>query len=115
MYAIIEESGSQRKVVTGDVISVDLLNSGQATIGQAITFDKVLVVGEVGGSAKVGAPYVAGASVKGEVVTPDVKGEKLVIQKFQAKNDRRPAARSLAWRHATLDLASHASPPSPVT
>ena len=85
MYAIIEESGSQRKVVTGDVIYVDLLNSGQATIGQAITFDKVLVVGEVGGSAKVGAPYVAGASVKGEVVTPDVKGEKLVIQKFQAK------------------------------
>jgi large subunit ribosomal protein L21 len=85
MYAIIEESGSQRKVVTGDVISVDLLSSGQATIGQAITFDKVLVVGEVGGSAKVGAPYVAGASVKGEVVTPDVKGEKLVIQKFQAK------------------------------
>jgi large subunit ribosomal protein L21 len=85
MYAIIEESGSQRKVVTGDVISVDLLNSGQATIGQAITFDKVLVVGEVGGSAKVGAPYVAGASVKGEVVTPDVKGEKLYIQKFQAK------------------------------
>ncbi len=85
MYAIIEESGSQRKVVTGDVISVDLLNSGQATVGQAITFDKVLVVGEVGGTAKVGAPYVAGASVKGEVVTPDVKGEKLYIQKFQAK------------------------------
>jgi large subunit ribosomal protein L21 len=85
MYAIIEESGSQRKVVTGDVISVDLLSSGQATIGQAITFDKVLVVGEVGGSAKVGAPYVAGAFVKGEVVTPDVKGEKLYIQKFQAK------------------------------
>ncbi|MEI7658520.1 MAG: 50S ribosomal protein L21 [Phycisphaerae bacterium] len=85
MYAIIEESGSQRKVVTGDVISVDLLGSGQATIGQAITFDKVLVVGEVGGSAKVGAPYVAGATVKGEVVTPDVKGEKLYIQKFQAK------------------------------
>jgi large subunit ribosomal protein L21 len=85
MYAIIEESGSQRKVITGDVISVDLLSSGQATVGQAITFDKVLVVGEVGGTAKVGAPYVAGASVKGEVVTPDVKGEKLYIQKFQAK------------------------------
>ena len=92
MYAIIEESGSQRKVVTGDVISVDLLSSGQATIGQAITFDKVLVVGEVGGSAKVGAPYVAGASVKGEVVTPDVKGEKLYIQKFREKK---------AWQRKT--------------
>ena len=71
MYAIIEESGSQRKVVSGDEIFIDLLDSGQATIGQAVNFDKVLVVGEVGGSAKVGAPYVAGA--------------KLFIQKFQAK------------------------------
>ena len=85
MYAIIEESGSQRKVVSGDEIFIDLLDSGQATFGQAVNFDKVLVVGEVGGSAKVGAPYVAGATVKGEVVEPLVKGEKLFIQKFQAK------------------------------
>jgi ribosomal protein L21 len=39
----------------------------------------------VSGTAKVGAPYVAGASVKGEVVEPLVKGEKIYIQKFQAK------------------------------
>jgi large subunit ribosomal protein L21 len=85
MYAIIEESGSQRKVIQGEEILVDLLEEGLAAAGSPVKFDKVLVVGEVGGSAKVGQPYVAGATVTGEVVEPLVMGEKLYIQKFQAK------------------------------
>lgn len=85
MYAIIEESGSQRKVVQGDLIIVDLLNSGDVAVGESITFDKVLIVGDIGGSAKIGVPYVSGASVTGEVVESNVLGEKLYIQKFQAK------------------------------
>ncbi len=85
MYAIIEESGGQRTVAQGDEILIDLLNGGEAQVGQAVTFDKVLVVGEVGGSAKVGQPYVAGASVKAEVVTPLELGEKIDIHKQRAK------------------------------
>jgi large subunit ribosomal protein L21 len=85
MYAIIEESGSQRKVVSGDEFLADLLSEGQAKVGDAVTFDKVLVVGEVGGSAKIGQPYVKGAKVTAEVVEPFVKGEKVHIQKFGAK------------------------------
>jgi large subunit ribosomal protein L21 len=85
MYAIIEESGSQRKVTQGDEILVDLIDEGQAEAGKKITFGNVLVVGEVGGTAKIGTPYVAGASVTAEVVEPVVKGEKLHIQHFQAK------------------------------
>jgi large subunit ribosomal protein L21 len=85
MYAIIEESGSQRRVAEGDTILIDLLSNGDATQGSTITFDKVLVVGEVGGGAKLGQPYVAGASVTAEVVDPSVLGEKLVVQKFREK------------------------------
>ncbi len=85
MYAIIDESGSQRKVTQGEEILVDLLDEGLAEAGKKITFSNVLVVGEVGGSAKVGAPFVAGASVTAEVVEPVVKGDKLHIQHFQAK------------------------------
>ncbi|MBI1190191.1 MAG: 50S ribosomal protein L21 [Tepidisphaera sp.] len=85
MYAIIEESGSQRKVVQGDEILVDLMDAGQAAVGAAVTFDKVLVVGEIGGQAKLGQPYVAGAKVSGEVVEPVVLGEKLFVQKFREK------------------------------
>lgn len=85
MYAIIEESGGQRKVVEGDQILIDLHQKGEAKTGDPITFDRVLVVGEVGGGAKVGQPYVDGASVTAEIIEPMVHGEKLRIQKFKPK------------------------------
>jgi large subunit ribosomal protein L21 len=85
MYAIIEESGSQRKVTQGEEFLIDLLEDGNAAAGKAVTFDKVLVVGEVGGGAKFGQPYVAGATVAAEITQPVVLGEKLHIQHFQAK------------------------------
>ena len=85
MYAIIEESGSQRKVTQGEVVLIDLLDEGLSEAGKSITFDKVLVVGEIGGTAKIGVPYVAGATVTCEVVEPIVLGDKLHIQHFQAK------------------------------
>ena len=87
MYAIIEESGGQRRVTQGDEILVDLLDGGEATAGQAVTFDRVLVVGEPGGAAKVGRPYVAGATVTAEVVKPLVMGEKVHIYKIRPKKD----------------------------
>jgi len=85
MYAIIEESGGQRKVTQGEEILVDLLEDGLAKAGATVTFDKVLVVGEVGGSAKLGQPFVTGATVTGEVIEPMVKGDKLTIWKFRPK------------------------------
>lgn len=85
MYAIIEESGSQRRVVAGDKIYIDLFNEGNAKPGDTITFDKVLLVGEPGGAAKIGRPYLAGASVTAEIVEPLVKGDKIVIWKHRPK------------------------------
>ncbi len=92
MYAVIAESGGQRRVVQGDEILIDLVDSGSLEAGKTITFDRVLVVGETGGSAKLGQPFVAGASVTAEVIEPMVKGEKLYIQKFQPKK---------AWKKKT--------------
>ncbi len=87
MYAIIEESGGQRKVCEGDEILIDLYQSGEADAGSAIEFDKVLLVGDESdaGKAKIGRPYVEGASVAGEIIEPLVKGEKIHIYKFKAK------------------------------
>ncbi len=85
MYAIIAESGSQRRVSQGEEILVDLLEEGNAGVGKTVTFDKVLVVGEVGGTAKLGQPYVAGAKVTGEVLESVVLGEKIYVQKFREK------------------------------
>lgn len=85
MYAIIEDSGAQRSVRKDEIVLVDLLDEGQAKAGQKVSFSKVLLVGKGDGKASVGRPYVAGASVSGEVVEPVVMGEKLHIQKFRTK------------------------------
>lgn len=87
MYAIIEESGGQRKVTKGEEFLTDLVDDGQAKPGKSITFDRVLVVGEGEGKAKLGQPYVAAASVTVEVVEPVVLGEKVHIYKIRPKKD----------------------------
>jgi large subunit ribosomal protein L21 len=85
MYAIIQEGGGQRLVRKNEELLIDLLNEGQAKAGGEVSFDQVLVVGETGGKAKVGKPFVSGASVKAKVLDPVVLGDKIHIQKFQAK------------------------------
>ena len=85
-YAIIEESGGQRKVTDGEIIYIDLYNSGESKAGDKIDIDKVLVVGAVGGDAKLGEPYVKGAKVTLEITEPMVKGDKLFIHKFRTKS-----------------------------
>jgi len=80
MYAIIEESGKQYKVTSGDRIRVDRdFNEDE----KSITFDKVLLVaGE--GSPKIGAPLVGGATVTADVIGA-VKGPKIDIQKYKRR------------------------------
>ena len=87
MYAIIEESGGQRKVIEGEEILIDLHASGEADKGSTISFDKVLLLGDESdaGKSKIGKPYVDGASVGAEILEPMVKGEKLHIYKFKPK------------------------------
>ena len=85
MYAIIEESGGQRKVTDGEQILIDLHNGGESSAGETITFDKVLLVSDGEGKSTIGRPYVDGAAVTAEVVEPVVKGDKLHIYKFRPK------------------------------
>jgi large subunit ribosomal protein L21 len=85
MYAIISADGRQYKVQSGDVIQIDLREG--AGPGDAVTFDKVLLVSGEGG-VQVGQPVVAGASVTAEVVSQD-QGEKLYIQKMRRRKNFR--------------------------
>lgn len=78
MYAILETGGKQYKVSEGDVIYVEKLGVDD---GAAVTFDKVLAVGD-GENLTVGAPYVDGASVSG---TADKTGKKKKINIFKMK------------------------------
>jgi len=90
MYAIINEGGGQRKVRQGDEFLTDLIDGGTAQVGKAVKFDQVLLVGDAsGGAAKIGKPFVPGASVACEITEAVVMGEKVYIQYFQAKKGSR--------------------------
>lgn len=79
MYAIIETGGKQLKVEAGDTIFVEKLD---VEAGQKVTFDKVLLIGDK--TAKVGAPYIKGASVEA-TVEKQGKEKKVTIYKYNAK------------------------------
>ena len=64
MYAVIKTGGKQYKVVAGEKIKVEQI---PAEVGSEVTIDQVLAVGE-GEQIKIGAPLVAGASVKVTVI-----------------------------------------------
>lgn len=81
MFAVIQTGGKQYKVASGDVIRVEKL-AGEA--GAEVVLDQVLMVGD-----KIGAPVVAGASVKATVVA-QARGEKVIIfKKRRRQNSRR--------------------------
>lgn len=84
MYAIVETGGKQYRVQEGDVITVEKLD---LNAGDKVEFDKVLLLNN-DAEMKVGAPYVEGAKVFGEVVE-NGKGKKVIIFKYKAKKDYR--------------------------
>jgi len=80
VYAIIETGGKQYKVNAGDIIQVEKLD---VEAGTSYTFDKVLLLAE-GEKVTCGAPYVAGAAVKANVIG-DGKAKKVIVYKFKSK------------------------------
>ena len=87
MYAIIEDSGTQIKVASGDVVDIDIRELGDE---KTLTFDRVLLVGdpESGADATIGSPYVDGATVSAEIVK-EFKGEKIDVIKFKRRKGYR--------------------------
>lgn len=84
MYAIIETGGKQYKVQEGDIVYVEKLNADE---GQAISFDKVLLMSGDAGLVP-GKPYVDGAKVEGTVLGQG-KSKKIIVYKYKAKKNIR--------------------------
>ena len=98
MYAIVEINGQQFKVEEGKKLFVNHIQGAES--GQAVEFDKVLLVDN--GTNTVGAPTVEGAKVVCEVLSPLVKGDKVLI--FHKK--RRKGYRKLnGYRHQYTELS----------
>ena len=97
-FAIVETGGKQVKVTEGASITVEKLDVKD---GGKITFDKVVLLDD-GKTTKVGAPYVQGSTVEGEVVTT-AKGKKIYVEKFKSKTGY---SRKLGHRqlHSTVTI-----------
>ena len=80
MYAVLETSGKQYRVAAGDTLEVDRL---EAEAGKPFVFDKVLFVGNEGKFA-IGAPTVANATIKADIVE-HFRGEKKVAFKMKRR------------------------------
>src|SRR5690606_25893969 len=64
MYAVIKTGGKQYRVAAGQKLKIEQI---PADIGQEISLDQVLSVGE-GEQLKIGTPFVSGAVVKATVL-----------------------------------------------
>ena len=90
MYAIINISGKQYKVISGARIRVP---KQDGETGSKITFDQVLLIKD-GDNTKIGAPTLKGASVTGTIVDHGRYKKILVYKKkrrkgYQRKNGHR--------------------------
>ena len=103
MYAVVEDRNQQFRATPGERVQIALLADHAA--GAQVTFDKVCLVGGEG-EPRVGTPYVDGASVTATVVG-EVKGPKLVVQKFRKrKNSRRRTGFRARFTEIQIDSIS---------
>lgn len=99
MYAIVEINGQQFKAEEGKKVFVNHIQGAEG--GQTVEFEKVLLI-DNNGNVTVGAPAVEGAKVVCEVLSPLVKGDKVLI--FHKK--RRKGHRKLnGYRHQFTELS----------
>ncbi len=92
MYAVIESGGKQHRVTEGETLKLEKI---EVATGEAVDFDKVLLVGE-GESVKIGAPYVDGAKVTAEVVAQG-RHKKVKIVKFRRRKHSMKQAGHRQW------------------
>lgn len=85
MYAVIKTGGKQYRVAADQLVTVERL---PAEAGDSISLTDVLMVGE-GADVKVGAPFLAGATVTAEVVKQSRGPHVIIFKKRRRQNSRR--------------------------
>ena len=91
MYAVIESGGKQHRVSEGESLRLEKI---EAATGDAIEFDRVLMVG--GSDVRVGTPLVDGAKVTAEVVDHG-RHDKVKIVKFNRRKHYRRETGHRQW------------------
>ena len=87
MYVIVEIQGQQFKAEKDRFLYVHYLGEAVKE-GDSVEFDRVLLA-DVDGAVKVGAPTVEGAKVVCEVAESLVKGDKVIVFKKKRRKGYR--------------------------
>jgi large subunit ribosomal protein L21 len=87
MYAVIESGGKQHRVEPGEVLRLEKLDASE---GETVNFDKVMMIGE-GENIQIGTPFVNGGAVTAEVVSHG-RGDKITIIKMRRRKHYRRQA-----------------------
>jgi large subunit ribosomal protein L21 len=87
MYAVIESGGKQHRVEPGEVLRLEKLDASE---GETVNFDKVMMIGE-GENIQIGTPFVTGGAVTAEVVSHG-RGDKVTIIKMRRRKHYRRQA-----------------------
>jgi len=85
MHAVLVDRNQQYRVAPGDRLTIALDTSLEE--GATVIFDRVCYLS--GDQPKVGSPYVKGASVVAKVLRQNLKGPKLIVQKFKRRKNYR--------------------------
>ena len=85
MYAVIKTGGKQYRVAADQKIQIEKLG-GQA--GDQVQFTDVLMVAN-GATIDIGSPFVAGATVVGEIASHDRGPHIIIFKKRRRKHYRR--------------------------
>ena len=92
MYAVIESGGKQHRVVEGETLKLEKI---ETATGETVEFDRVLMIGG-GDDVKIGTPVVAGGKVTAEVVAHG-RHKKLTIIKFNRRKHYRKQTGHRQW------------------
>lgn len=84
MYAVVKTGGKQYRVSAGEKLKIEQI---AAEVGQEIVLGEVLLVAD-GEALTMGAPLVAGASVKAKVLAHG-RGDKVHIYKMRRRKHYR--------------------------
>jgi large subunit ribosomal protein L21 len=102
MYAVIRTGGKQYRVSAGEALRIEKL---AAAAGAEIILSDVLLVGN-GDQVTVGAPLVAGATVKATVLSQG-RGDKVKIFKMRRrKHYRKTQGHRQAYTEIRIDSIS---------
>ena len=80
MYAVIKTGGKQYRVKEGDILKLEMLPDD---VGNEISFSEVLMIAD-GDKITCGAPLIAKATVKAEVLSHG-RHKKIKILKFRRR------------------------------